>query len=354
MAATSSGRRATLRAELARRSGALIALSLAGLLVRLPARGAEPAARPVGVVDLHVDLPYQFGFKNAPFQRGSGQFPAAELTRAGVVGVVLPLFVPARVSPTGPRLVDLEDSFQRVAAALLQAAPYAAPGCADPAGRVRTFLAFEGAAPLAEAPERLDDWVGRGLRSVGLVHTRNNALAGSSGDPAGNSVGLTPAGRALVQRAARLRVPVDVSHASDRATREVLSLAREAGVPVIATHSNARALADVPRNLSDELIHGIAQSGGVIGVNFHSPYVIKGKRARLADVVAQIRYLVRVAGVDHVAIGSDFEGDINPARGLEDVRSMPKLAQALERAGLSHDAVERIFGRNALRVLCPR
>jgi membrane dipeptidase len=151
-----------------------------------------------------------------------------------------------------------------------------------------------------------------------------------------------------------LGVPVDVSHASDRATRDVLSLARESGVPVIATHSNARAVTDARRNLADAEIRAIAESGGVVGVNFHSRFLVKGRRATIDDVVRQIQYLVRLVGVEHVAIGSDFEGDILPPRGLEDVRAMPALARALEHRGLSRSAVERIFGLNALRVLCGR
>jgi membrane dipeptidase len=319
----------------------------------LPARGAEPAPHPVAVVDLHVDLPYQLGYKSASFARGSGQFQAIELMRAGVVGVVLPLFVPARVSPSGPRASDLEDSYRRVLAAIPETPPYAAPGCGLSQGKIATFLAFEGAAPLAERPEELNDWVARGLRSVGLVHTRNNALATSSGDSDGG-VGLTAAGRELVRRAGALGVPVDVSHASDRATRDVLSVARESAAPVIATHSNARAITDVRRNLADAEIRGIVKSGGVVGVNFHSRFLVKGRRATIDDVVRQIRYLVRLVGVEHVAIGSDFEGDILPPRGLEDVRAMPALARALEQGGLSRSAVEQIFGLNALRVLCGR
>ena len=328
--------------------GAALALTL----VRLPARGAEPTPRPIGVVDLHVDLSYQLNYKGAEFTRGTGQFLAEELLRAGVVGVVLPLFVPARVSPTGPRLSDLEDSYRRVLAVIPAAAPYAAPGCGSAPAKVRTFLAFEGAAPLASDPSLLDAWAARGLRSVGLVHTRNNALASSSGEARPVRAGLTEGGRALVQRAAALGVPVDVSHASDRATRDVLALAREAKSVVIATHSNARALTDVPRNLADAELRGIAQTGGVIGVNFHSRFLTKGRRATLDDVVAQIRYLVRTVGVEHVAIGSDFEGDITPPLGLADVRAFPALARALQQSGLSREAVEKILGLNALRVLC--
>lgn len=326
-----------------------VALGLA--LLRLPARGAEPAPRPLAVVDLHVDLPYQLNYKGAQWARGSGQFSADELLRAGVVGVVLPLFVPARVSPTGPRRADLEGSYRRVVESLPGVEPYALPGCGVVPGKVRTFLAFEGAAPLAAEPAALDEWVQRGLRSVGLVHTRNNALATSSGEPGAHG-GLTAQGRRLVRRAAALGVPIDVSHASDTATRDVVALARATQSVVIATHSNARAVTHVARNLADAELRAIAETGGVIGVNFHSRFLARGRRATLDDVVSHILYLVRLVGDEHVALGSDFEGDILPPVGLEDVRAFPALGHALERRGLTREAVARIFALNALRVLC--
>ncbi|MFO7179331.1 MAG: membrane dipeptidase [Pseudomonadota bacterium] len=327
-------------------------LALATLLVRLPARGAEPKERPIAVVDLHVDLPYRHNYRDGSFAESSGQFPARKLARAGVVGVVLPLFVPKSHAPEGPRFSDFETSYKGVLAEIRKTPPYLPPGCVETPGRVRTFLAFEGAGAFAEDPKRLDEWVGRGVRSLGLVHTKANALASSSGDAKPMPFGLTRAGKALVERAHRLRVPIDVSHASDRAVEDVIELSRRSGVPTIATHSNARALADHPRNLTDEQIRAIASTGGVIGVNFHSRFLASGRRATLADVVAHVLHLVKVAGVQHVAIGSDFEGDINPPAELADVGGFPRLASALERAGLSRDDVRRIFSRNALRILC--
>jgi membrane dipeptidase len=156
----------------------------------------------------------------------------------------------------------------------------------------------------------------------------------------------------LVRRAHALGVAVDVSHAADRAVVDVLALARETRGVVVATHSNARALCDSPRNLSDGQLRGIAATGGVIGLNFHSPFVVRGRAATLADVVRQAQYLVRVAGLDHVALGADFEGGIRPARGLEDASHFPDLARALLSAGWSEAAIRKLFSENALRVLC--
>lgn len=303
------------------------------------------------VVDLHVDLPYQIGFHGKTLRQGSGQAALAALERGNVSGVVLPLFVPRDVSPTGPRAEDLEASYLRVLEELFKGQGLELPGCGGVDG-VRTWLSFEGAGPLAAEPEALDAWVARGVRIVGLVHTEHNSLASSSGDPRPVDYGLTDAGRALVRRAHALGVAVDVSHASDRAVSDVLALAGETQGVVVATHSNARALAEHPRNLRDDQLRGIARTGGVVGLNFHSPFVVRGRPATLRDVVRQAKYLVRVAGVAHVALGADFEGGIRPARGLEDASRFPDLAKALLAAGLSEAAVRALFSENALRVLC--
>lgn len=323
------------------------------LLLVAHSSAAAPSA-PVPVVDLHVDLSYQFNFKKRAFAADDGQFSVAALRRGGVSGVVLPLYVPRNASATGPRIADLERSYLRVSQALLDTPPFAPAGCNQSPGAVRTFFAFEGAGPLAGDPDSLSLWQKRGLRIVGLVHTFANELASSSGDPEPKPFGLSERGTTFVRRAFALGLMVDVSHASDRALTDVLSLARESQGVVVATHSNARALADHPRNLSDAQLRAIAATGGVIGVNFHGPFLARGRRARLSDVVQQIQHIRDVAGIEHVAIGSDFEGDIRPPAELADASRFPVLAAALERAGFSIADVRKIFAGNALRVLCAR
>jgi membrane dipeptidase len=330
----------------------LFAGAFAVLLVASGALPAMPSA-PFPVVDLHVDLSYQYNFKNKDFASSAGQFSTRAMQRGGVAGVVLPLFVPRDASPDGPRIADLERSYARVSQALLHTPPFAPAGCSVKAGSVRTFFAFEGSGPLASDPDSLVTWSARGLRIVGLVHTYANELASSSGDLEPKAFGLTERGRAFVRRAFALGLLVDVSHASDRAVADVLALAKEAHGVVVATHSNARALADHPRNLTDDQLRGIAETGGVIGVNFHGPCLARGRRATLSDVVAQVQHLAQVAGLDHVAIGSDFEGDIHPPAELADASRFPRLSAALAKAGFDEPSVRKIFADNALRVLCP-
>jgi membrane dipeptidase len=321
-------------------------------LLRPPVLVATP--RKVPIVDLHVDLSYQHNYQKQPFAVGSGEVPAAALQRGGVIGLVLPLYIPRDVSASGPRLADLESSYTSLFDALVKIPPYRLPGCTKQERSVSTWLAFEGAAPLAEHPDQLPLWVARGVRLFGLVHSYNNSLAGSSGEPLAKQRGLTWLGRRLVRRIHQLGGVVDVSHASDRATDEIIALAKAANMPVVASHSNARALAPHPRNLSDAQIAGIAETNGVIGLNLHQRFLApRGSTASISDFVRQVRHVKRLVGARHIAIGTDFEGGIVPLPGLEDVSKLQRLAEALRTDGLDEPTIQQIFYKNALRILCP-
>ncbi len=311
-------------------------------------RPAEAEGGVFQVVDLHVDLPYQLVYQGRAFNEGSGQFSLDKLTRGGVEGVVLPLFVPQRVRATGRQLSDFELSYARVFEQLIRHSVFMPPGCYARPGRVKTWFSFEGVGPLG--PEDVAKWALRGVRIFGLVHNENNALMSSAAVP--HDFGITQRGRAVMREIAKVGGLIDVSHASDDAIAEATQYAGEIGAVVIATHSNARALAKNSRNLTDALMRAIAKTGGVVGMNFHQPFVVRGRPATLDDVVAQVKYTISVVGERHVALGSDFEGDIRPAVGLTDAASYPHLARALIKAGLSEASVHNIFSNNALRLLC--
>jgi membrane dipeptidase len=223
---------------------------------------------------------------------------------------------------------------------------------------VQAFYAFEGAAPLGRDLDSIWEWARRGVRFYGLVHSTDNILATSAGygftAPSKRS-GLTETGAELVRRIHAASGIVDVSHASDQAFVDVLQRARADAMPIVATHSNARQLAPHARNLSDAQLRAIASTGGVVGINFHSPFLLGGPgQATIDDVVRHIRHVANVASVDTVAIGSDFEGGIRPPRRLSDVRGFPSLARALREAGFSRREVAKIWSGNARRLLCRR
>lgn len=330
---------------------------IGGLALGLPRAHGEPPTP--AVVDLHVDLPYQVTAKGRSLAEGSGQYVASWLRRAGVAGVVLPLYVPRDVHPDGPQMADLERVFEQSRSALSVTPPWtiggADGGCGALSGgeAVAAFFSFEGATPLGFDPSSVERWVARGVRLFGLVHSYDTAVASSSGYSFHSSeYGLSRRGKELVRRIATWGGIVDVSHASDAATSDILALAQARGSVVVATHSNARAVANHARNLTDAQIRAIAETGGVVGVAFHTPFLTASSTASLDDVVAHVLHVRKVGGVRAVALGSDFEGGIRPPKELRDVRGFPVLAAALRRAGLTDAEIRQVFGQNAERVLC--
>jgi membrane dipeptidase len=325
---------------------------------------AEPPYAP-RVVDLHVDLPYQITAKARAAYQGDGNYVAKWLKESGIAAAVLPLYVPRDAHPEGPMIDDFERVFIDSGKALQTLPQWLIPAFepqhsrspCEAIGRTsRTvgFYSFEGLEPLAFDLSKVDVWSKRGVRLFGLVHSYDTQVATSSGYHfTKTKLGLTELGKRLVAKIYDAGGVVDVSHASDATIADVLAFALERGVPVVASHSNARALAHHARNLTDSQIRLIAQTGGVVGVAFHARFLTGGAHAKISDVVRHILHIKRVAGIEGVAIGSDFEGGIRPPVGLADVRGFPVLARALAEAGLSPDEIQRVFGTNALRVLCP-
>lgn len=222
-------------------------------------------------------------------------------------------------------------------------------------GRVAAILHLEGAEPLADDLSDLDEWYGRGLRSIGPVWSRANAFAEgvpfrfpSTGD---TGPGLTAAGRELVRACNRLGVLVDLSHLNDAGFWDVAKLS---SAPLVATHSNAHALCPSSRNLTDPQLDAIGASGGVVGVNFAVSFLREdgGQVAEtpLEEIVRHVEYIAGRIGIDHVALGSDFDGALVPEE-LGGIAGLPRLVDALRAGGFDEDAVAKVTHRNWLRVL---
>lgn len=158
-------------------------------------------------------------------------------------------------------------------------------------------------------------------------------------------------GRALVERMIEKKIAIDVSHLPRAAFDEVVELNANRS-PLVASHSKARSLCNVPRNLAGDQIREIAKSGGLIGICLHEPLLVEGeKRATLANVLDHIAHVRRVAGIGHVAIGSDPEGKIKTPLGLGRVEDLPKIGAGLKKRGYSEGEIEAILWRNASRAL---
>ena len=228
-----------------------------------------------------------------------------------------------------------------------------------------------------------------GILSMTLTHFRNNDWADSStGKPEHN--GLTEFGREVVREMNRIGMIVDISHVSDKTFYDVLEVSTK---PVIASHSSCFVYSDIPRNMKDDMFRALAKNGGVVGVNFGSSFLnqkdaddlkkrvsehnemqpnltgpqldafaakehqdslwahAKVGNATVEDAAECIDHIAKVAGIDHVGIGSDFDGIPSVPKGLEDVSKMPNLTAALMKRGYSEKDIQKIMGENFLRVV---
>jgi len=250
-------------------------------------------------------------------------------------------------------------------------------------GKIAALMGIEGGHAIEDSLRLLRDYYELGIRYMTLTHSNTNNWADSSGDMDKAGVkhhdGLTDFGKQVVREMNRLGMMVDISHVADRTFWDALAVS---SAPPFASHSSCRALSNVPRNMTDEMIAALAKKGGVVQVNFACEFLsqktadaskellpkiaaARGENNRalmeeyrktvppatLADVVAHIDHIVKIAGINAVGIGSDFDGIQCAPQGLEDVSKFPNLTRALLEKGYSADDIRKIYGGNLLRVM---
>ena len=355
---------------------------------------AEQLAQELIIVDTHIDVPDRLSARmeniSTRTERGDFDYPRA---KAGGLNVAfMSIYVAASHQETGDskdaaeRLIDLVEKLATdwpdkfaIATSVADVREQFAQG------KISLAMGMENGAPI----ETLDDlrhFYQRGVRYITLAHSRANQLSDSSYDTNRRWSGLSPFGREVVAEMNRLGMMVDVSHISDDAFRDVLEVST---APVIASHSSSRHFTPgFERNMGDDMIKALAANGGTIGINFGSSFLVEAIRqggeamsqyleengvrpdsddgreyarryrqktglgyADVSDVVAHIDRVVQLAGVNHVGLGSDFDGvgDSLPT-GLKDVSFYPNLIYELLKAGYSEEDIGKICSGNVLRV----
>ena len=295
--------------------------------------------------DLHLDTPTQLHRQSLTMDAPGLEAGIAQL-QAGGTDIAVEVLWPPRDSEWlahATMLMDtLEAEIARLDVLTLATTPAEARAASE-AETIAIIISMEGAHGLGDGDwsAALDGFHARGLRLLGVTWSMSNRFAGSSGDGGG---GLTDEGRALVERARALKIMLDVSHASRAATLEIC---QRSPVPVIASHSDAHGLNENPRNLTDEEIVCIAKTGGVIGVNFHAPFV--GGARDVKAVADHVEYLAKIGGHQAVALGSDYDGMIQKPAGLEDASKLPALWAELESRGWTEAQLDGLKGENFLR-----
>lgn len=212
-------------------------------------------------------------------------------------------------------------------------------------GRRALVACLENTYPLGQDFADLERMASRGLAYATLCHQGANWACGSNLEP---RQGLTPFGLDLVHHLNRLGILVDISHASEKTAWEALEVSQ---APVIASHSSCKALCDHRRNLPDDLIRAIARSGGVVQLCAYSPFLRLGageNEASVAEFVDHLEHAIALVGVEHVGIGSDFDGG-GGLSDCEDVAHLPRITEELRRRGHGEAHLERIWGGNFLQ-----
>lgn len=363
------------------------------------AAAAAAATRNYLLIDTHVDVPYRLEEKwsdvTAPTEDGDFDYERAR--RGGLDIPFMSIYTPGAAEAQGTSYELANRLIDRVEA-LVGRAPgrFAIVRTPDEAlaakerGLIGLAMGMENGSPIDGKLENLAFFRDRGVSYVTLAHSLSNHIADSSYDEHRQWNGLSPFGRELVAEMNRLGVMVDVSHVSDETFYQVLKLSR---APVIASHSSARHFTPgFERNMSDEMIRALANKGGIVMINFGSSFLTAeaqqwfvrmvaerkawlqdngfaedgpeatafGKRYReqnpfpyasLDDLVAHFTHVIDLVGIEHVGIGSDFDGvgDSLP-EGMKDVSFYPNLVEKLMEKGHSAADIEAILGGNLMRI----
>ena len=314
------------------------------------------------LIDGHNDLPWAIRrFEDAPHSvteydiaHSTAGHTDIERLRSGMLGAQFwSVYIPSDYADSGFARVQLEqiDIARQVIDKYSGTFTLAADASdverifAD--GRIASMLGVEGGHAIENSLGVLRSYYDLGVRYMTLTHGRTIDWADSATDSVLHG-GLTRFGEEVVREMNRLGMLVDLSHVSPGTMSDALNVAE---APVIFSHSSAKALTDVPRNVPDSILARLPQNGGVVMVTFVPRFVTDNETATISDVADHIEHVRDVAGIGHVGIGSDFDGISSTPVGLEDISTFPSLFAELSRRGWSDQDMRQLAGENVLRVM---
>lgn len=306
------------------------------------------------VFDLHNDVMelavngYQLGVRHTTNHSDLPRF-----RDGGVDAQMLSIWANPNQFPTTAyqRAIQMMDSFSvqavRYSDQMAQSRSSSEVGQAMASGKLAAVLCVEGGHAIQNDIAKLITFYERGARYMTITWNNSTSWAISAADPQSATVGLSEFGRQVIRTMDSLGMIIDVSHVGIRTIEDILQVTTH---PIVASHSGARALRNHYRNLTDAQLLSIAQGGGVVGVVFYPPFLSSSSYATIDTVIRHIDYIKNLVGIDHVALGSDFDGiEVTPV-GLENVTRFPDLTMALLRRGYSNVEVRKLLGGNYLRV----
>jgi Zn-dependent dipeptidase, microsomal dipeptidase homolog len=213
--------------------------------------------------------------------------------------------------------------------------------------KISCFLSIEEGAVLNGLLENLRYFYDSGVRMMTLTWNYPNEIGYPNYEWKHSQKGLKSFGKQVVEEMNSLGMIVDVSHLSDGGFYDVAEISK---LPFIASHSNARTVTNHPRNLSDDMIRLIAEKGGVMGLNFCSLFLGESETSRLEDMLTHIIHIRNIGGIDVISLGSDFDGIVNEVE-IKNCSEIMKLADMLQKAGFNENDIDKIFYKNATRII---
>lgn len=217
----------------------------------------------------------------------------------------------------------------------------------DSEGKMSAILSIEEGGVLKGKLYNLRNFYRLGVRAITITWNTPNEIGFSNIKEEYSNKGLTRFGEEVVHEMNKLGMLIDVSHLSDKGFYDV---ARLTSKPFIASHSNSRTMKEHSRNLSDDMIRTLSESGGVMGICFERDFLGESENARVKDMIRHIKHIRNIGGIDVIALGSDFDG-CHPNAEISNIGEIQKLAHGLRASEFSEDEIDKIFYKNALRVI---
>ena len=326
---------------------------------------AQELAKEMIIIDTHLDTPIQLYMqqdKNGSYEditkKSSLHFDFDRAVSGGLNVPFFVIFTPPSAEEKGTAFEMAKDLIE-----ILEDIMNKNPGkfrlvkspeeITNEKNIMQVVYGMENGAPIESKLSNIKLFSDMGINYITLAHSKSNHISDSSYDENKNWGGLSPFGRKVVAEMNKQGVMIDISHVSDAAFYEVLKLTK---TPVIASHSSLRHF--VPgfeRNVSDDMLRGLAKNGGVIQICFGSEFIAEKKKypnlvVTVKDVADHIDRVKELVGIDHVGIGSDYDGWRNFPVGLEDTSTYPNLIRELLNRDYTKEEIEKVFGGNLLRV----
>jgi membrane dipeptidase len=350
---------------------------------------AEEMAQNFLIIDTHIDLPFQLnkGLYDVSERSTKGHFDYARSIEGGLNSAFMSIYIPARYEEGGAKehaekLISIVENLEAENPGKFKVVTSSKEVQEHFGKNIITLpMGMENGSPIEGDLKNLEYFYNKGIRYITLCHTKNNHICDSSGEEEKKWNGLSPFGEEVINEMNRLGIMIDVSHVSDSTFYDVIRLSK---VPVIASHSGCRVFTPgFERNMSDEMIKLLGENGGVMQVYFGTYMLnddirkaVEERRKKLKvfleenenstvdefnslypldkgsvkDIADHIDHVVNIAGIDHIGLGSDFDGLEVLPDDLKDASMIPNLMHELLQRGYTEEDIEKICSKNLLRV----